>query len=68
MLNKKITVVLEGDDSEVGHSPFSHPGVCRQLICPHPWKFAHLKKQKAYGQGLPRRGGGGGQKGNAGID
>ena len=63
-------MVLEGDDHGGGaFALFLHPhlGAFRQLMCPHPGEFAHLKKKKMLMPGgYPARGGGG--MGTAGID
>ena len=61
LINKKTAEVLEGVDP--GGRAFAlflrpHPGTFRQLMCPHPEEFAHLKKN-ASARGLARGGGDG---------
>ena len=52
--------MLEGNDSRgeaVALFLRPSPGTLRQLICPHPGEFAHLKKKKkANARGLARGG------------
>ena len=53
--------MLEGNDSRgeaVALFLRPSPGALRQLICPHPGEFAHLKKKKANARGLAGGGGG----------
>ena len=61
-INIKIVDVLEGDD--LGDRAFAlffrpHPGAFRQLMCPHPQKFAHFFQKMSMPGGWPGGGGGG---------
>ena len=62
MINIKIELVLEGDDT--GGGAFAlflhpHPGAFTQLMCPHPGEFAHFFKKNVNARGLARGEGGG---------
>ena len=62
-VNIKTAEVLEGDD--LGGRAFAlflrpHPGAFRQLMCPHPWEFAHFFQKMLMPGGWPGGWGGGG--------
>ena len=54
-VNIKTAEVLEGDN--LWGRAFAlflrpHPGAFRQLMCPHPWEFAHFFQKNANARGL----------------